>query len=343
MGPVSYSELPDACFWRKCLESADFRFDALYRPAFPITPEDPVVTAGSCFAQKIGHELRLSNARFLDVEPLPPGMSARSGAAYGFGLYSARYGNIYTSAQLLQLVEDALSARLRDEALWQAEGRWYDGLRARLEPGGYASREILSEARLSHLRKVRQLLLEARVFIFTLGLTERWQHAGTGTVFPLFPGAVNRGFASADHVFHNSRVGEVVAELSATIALMRSVNPGLRFLFTVSPVPLMATATGGHVLAATARSKAVLRAAVDEILLSEEGCDYFPSYEIATANPLCRDAFDAGGREVRDEVVRQIMGVFFAAQPALSRNVASDVPEQPDTVCDEILLQAAKP
>ena len=36
-------------------------------------------------------------------------MRPATGQRYGYGLYSARYGNIYTSAQLLQLAEDAFA------------------------------------------------------------------------------------------------------------------------------------------------------------------------------------------------------------------------------------------
>jgi len=340
---MSYASLPDACFWRRCLSSPDFLLDELYRPEVLIGTEDAVATAGSCFAQKIGRELRRSTARFLDLEPVPHGLSEETAARLGFGLFSARYGNIYGTAQMVQLAEDALVGNLRDGAFWEKDGRWFDGLRPRLEPGGFATLDLAREARLAHLAQVRRLFFEAGVFIFTLGLTERWEDGRDGTVFPLCPAVVDPAFGHPSHRFHNARVGEVAEELARFVALLRGVNPGLRFIFTVSPVPLMATATGGHVLGATARSKAVLRAAVDEVAGRVPGCDYFPSYEIATQNPLMRDAFGPDQREVRDEVVERIMQVFFAGQAGIARDAARGAEaEQGIEVCDEALLDAAR-
>ena len=341
---MSYATLPDRAFWRRCLASGDFHLRDIYIPRVTIGTEAAIATAGSCFAQKIGHELRASSARFLDLEPVPAGLTPATAAQLGFGLFSARYGNIYTTAQLLQLVDDAFAHRLRDDAFWQKDGRWFDGLRPRLEPGGFASRELAHAARHAHLAQVRRLFLDADLFIFTLGLTERWQHARTGTVYPLCPAVVDPAFADPAHVFHDTRMAEVVAELDATITLLRGQNPDLRFLFTVSPVPLMASATGDHVLLATARSKATLRAAVDEICALHPDCDYFPSWEIATQNPLLRDAFGPDQREVRPETVALIMDIFFAAHPALTRNAALDAASPDDAtqaeLCDEVLLAA---
>lgn len=341
---MSYDALPDESFWRRCHAAPDFRMADIYHPRVLIGAEEAVATAGSCFAQKIGRELRASSARFLDLEPVPFGLTEATAAGMGFGLFSARYGNIYGAAQLVQLAEDAFADRLRDEAFWEKDGRWFDGLRPRLEPGGFPSRAQAEAARRAHLAQVRRLFRTAGVFIFTLGLTERWEDGRTGTVWPICPAVVDPAFGHPAHRFHDARMAEVVADLERFIARVRAEAPGIRFIFTVSPVPLMATATGGHVLAATARGKAVLRAAVDEVCARQEGCDYFPSYEIATMNPVRRDAFGPDGREVRAEVVEEIMQVFFAGQAGLRRRAEpGPVAEEEGTdICDEVLLGAAR-
>jgi hypothetical protein len=88
----------------------------------------------------------------------------------------------------------------------------------------------------------------------------------------------------------------------------------------------------------------VLRAAVDEVITLLPGCDYFPSYEIATQNPLMRDAFGPDQREVREVVVETIMQVFFAGQEGILRDGrGAAVPEDKGIeVCDETLLDAAR-
>lgn len=338
---MTYDRQPARCFWRQCQKDEGFMLDDLYAPHVKVERGLHIATAGSCFAQKLGSLLNQTDAKFLDLEPLPIGMKPETGRRYGYGLYSARYGNIYTSAQLLQLAEDAFSGRLRPEAIWQQGSRWYDGLRPRIEPDGFEGRDDLETARKSHLRKVKQLLMTTDVFIFTLGLTERWQHTETGTVFPIWPGAFPEAKTDDKHVFVNARVTDVVNDLDSFINLVRSYNPEFRVIFTVSPVPLAATATSEHVLTATVRSKAVLRTAVDEILQLHEGVDYFPAFEIATANPRMRIAFEADERQVRRDVVDKILGVFLSSQTGMSLINKSMASNSRDPVCEEVLLQSA--
>ena len=41
-----------------------------------------------------------------------------------------------------------------------------------------------------HLKKYAGLLRKAKLFVFTLGLTEAWVHRKTGTVYPTAPGTI---------------------------------------------------------------------------------------------------------------------------------------------------------
>jgi len=136
-----YHALPPASFWRKCAATADFGRDALYQPKVAIGAETRVATMGSCFAQHIGTFLGQSNATLLDMEPAPPGMSAESAKTFGYGLFSARYGNVYSARQFRELIEDAISGTVHAEAIWQKNGRAYDALRPGVEPNGLADAE----------------------------------------------------------------------------------------------------------------------------------------------------------------------------------------------------------
>ena len=117
----------------------------------------------------------------------------------------------------------------------------------------------------AHLRAVRAVFEQATVFIFTLGLTEAWCSTADGAVYPACPGTVAGEFDPQRHRLINFRVDEVIADLGAVIELARTINPTLRWVLTVSPVPLVATATGRHVLTASTYSKAVLRVAADDM------------------------------------------------------------------------------
>src|SRR5579862_5335507 len=92
-----YSGKPARSFWRSGvtdrhpLEPGD-----IYVKKFALTGDDRIATAGSCFAQHIARRLRQNNYNVIDEEPAPAGLTEQRAHEFGFGLYSARYGNIYT-------------------------------------------------------------------------------------------------------------------------------------------------------------------------------------------------------------------------------------------------------
>jgi hypothetical protein len=78
------------------------------------------------------------------------------------------------------------------------------------------------------------------------------------------PGTVRGHFDANLHLFVNHTTADVIARLNATMDRLRDVHSAMRFLLTVSPVPLTATASGAHVLTSTMHSKSILRAAAGE-------------------------------------------------------------------------------
>ncbi len=345
-----YSDLAATAFWRSGVAEADPAAPVdLYRPKFVLDADAAIATAGSCFAQHVGRALRGAGMQVQDAEPRPRGCPPVVARAYGYGVYSARYGNIYTVRQLVQLIGDAMAERVDPIDIWAHEGRFYDAMRPTIEPGGFATLDEAMALRLSHLRAVRGLFSETACLIFTLGLTECWSDRDTGRVFPTCPGIVAGSFDPARHVFLNLRHAEVLADLEAARRMLHALNPGMRMVLTVSPVPLTATAAGGHVLAATMRSKAVLRAAADEFAATHEDVDYFPSYEIVT-NPAARGRFFRPNlREVTPEGVEAVMSCFLAAhglaiqpRPRPAAVAASASEQAEDVICEEILLEASR-
>ena len=92
---------------------------------------------------------------------------------------------------------------------------------------------------------------------------------------------------------------------------IKSVNKNIKFLFTVSPVPLTATNSKQHVVVATMSSKSTLRSVADAIIKTESNADYFPSYEII-CSPFYRGAFfEPNVRTVSRYGVNHVMNVFF--------------------------------
>jgi hypothetical protein len=307
-----YQGLEPRAFWKTHAEGP-YPPEGLYRPKWRLRPADRIVTAGSCFAQHVGRALGQAGYNVLDGEPLPIGLAPERAADFGYGLYSARYGNIYTTRQLRQLLEEAWEGAPVFDAVWEKAGRFHDALRPNVEPQGLESAEEVRRARAGHLAALRETFAQADVFIFTLGLTEAWVHKPSGQVYPTAPGTVAGRFDPEIHGFMNFRAAEVRADLVAALSRLRTLNPALRVLLTVSPVPLTATASGAHVLCASTWSKAVLRAVAGEMAEDFPEVDYFPSYEIVTSSKA-EGFFEPNLRQVTAEGVARVMQVFTAAQ-----------------------------
>ena len=145
---------------------------------------------------------------------------------------------------------------------------------------------------------MRSAIEAADIVIFTLGLTEVWEHRDSGTVYPTAPGTIADPEEPSSFAFRNLRAAEIKADFLALRDLVRGLNPNVRFLLTVSPVPLTATASGQHVLPATTYSKSVLRTVCGELVEDFEDIDYFPSYEIVTSPANPRKPFEANLRSV---------------------------------------------
>ncbi|MHA6261711.1 GSCFA domain-containing protein [Arenibacterium sp. CAU 1754] len=348
---MPYSKLTRSAFWKLCRKDPSFRISDIYAPKFRLETGRGIATAGSCFAQNISRFLVKSEFSFLDVEPAPKGMDVSVARRFGYGLYSARYGNIYTARQLRQLLEDAIGDQVHDAAIWEKNGRFFDALRPGVEPEGLSCADEVRLSRLDHLRRVKAMIRDMDVFIFTLGLTEAWQDRATGIVFPTAPGVIAGQYDDTQHAFTNAGFADVSADLTAAIDLMRDISPNLKIILTVSPVPLTATASGQHVLSATVYSKSVLRAVAGEMAAGDPNIDYFPSYEIITGVPFGTDNYDANLRTVSKAAVKRVMTVFFGAHNALGRadtERKKTVPaREPDPaaedVCEEVMLEAFAP
>jgi hypothetical protein len=312
-----YASLPAAAFWRSGVADANAMPEGeFWTPKWRIQKSEQIATAGSCFAQHIGRRLRASAFDVLDLEPAPGLLPASLHAQHGYSMYSARYGNIYTVRQFLQLAQEAYGEVSANREVWETNGRFVDSLRPTIDATGHGTPEAVYLHRQKHLDAVRSLFQKADIFVFTLGLTESWERLEDGRVYPVCPGTVAGEFDGRVHKFRNltfSETYEDFLKLRDLIAKYRS-KPLLRFLLTVSPVPLTATAAGSHVMQATVYSKSVLRAVAGQLASELEDVDYFPSYEIIT-NPWGPYlAYEPNMRSVTEDGVDLVMKTFFKAQ-----------------------------
>ena len=363
MADHPYKGLPAYCFWRGSIaEPPPVEVDPVVAGKFKLAKSDRIVTAGSCFAQHIASHLQRNGFTYFVTESAHPLFPPDLVNDYNYGVFSARYGNVYTSRQLVQLLERAYGLFEPKEVYWQrADGRCIDPFRPQIQPNGFASLAEFHADRAQHFAAVRQAVEQLDVFVFTLGLTETWVAKSDGAAFPLCPGVAGGVYDDALYAFLNLGVWDVVQDLRRALSFIRARNPKAKVILTVSPVPLVATAEDRSVLVSTTYSKSVLRVAAEEVARDRDYVAYFPSYEIITGNHTRGAYFGADLRSVTEAGVEHVMRLFLkhyggaetgdAVAPsadttaAMAERVAShtrDMEEIARVVCEEEALDAPR-
>lgn len=306
-----YADLDSYHFWSKSISkiTAD-NVDPVVSAPFTLSQSDKIVTAGSCFAQHLAKRLEESGYNYYVTENLPEILSDLPKNEFGYRTYSARYGNIYTARQLLQLFDRAYGLFIPEQEFWNTKGYFVDPWRPAVEANGYKTLSELRFDRQYHLSSVRKAFEEADLFIFTLGLTEAWIDTRDGAVYPVAPGVIDGAFNPELHKFHNFSVTEVLSDMKTFLDKLWAINKNVKVLLTVSPVPLAATYENKQVMVATTYSKSVLRVVAEELSNQFENVTYFPSYEIITGSFNDGRYFAKNKRDVVEEGVDHVMRVF---------------------------------
>lgn len=339
-----YRDLPPESHWLRAMPGGRLPAPgSLYRPGYSLG-DAAIATAGSCFAQHIGGMLRRGGFRFIDTEPAPPSLPVSRHALYGYGTFSARYGNVYTARQLDQLLARATGDFIPAEEGWQVSGGVVDPFRPTVQPEPFGSVAEMRAARREHLDAVAALFQACDVFVFTLGLTEAWVSAADGAVFPVAPGVAGGRYDPEQHRFARFNFQDVISDLRTFLKRARRIRPGMRLLLSVSPVPLMATASGAHVLTATVQSKSILRAVAGQLADNAPLVDYFPAFEIIGSHVSSARFYGEDKRTVLPAGVEEVMAHFFAAHPppgVMHADARATLPAADTSIaCDEALLAA---
>jgi len=284
-------------FWPKqdSFASDTFLEDHVLKGWMPEAPSinarTRITTFGSCFAVGIANHLsKLGYSLTKDRDP---------------EIYISRmaegFVNIHSIAQQF---EWALDNKAPPANLWH-------GFKA--EEYGY--RDDIRE-------RTRAAFLETDFFIVTLGLSEVWIDEATGGV--LWRGVPQKSYDPARHRFRLCTVDETRSLLERIREIVRRHVPGAKLLFTLSPIPLLATFRPVGCVTANAVSKAILRSALDEFY--REHLDelnhtlfYFPSYEIA--GELFPRRFESDNRHPSTPIVDFIMRTFEAVHCQTGRSL----------------------
>lgn len=147
-------------------------------------------------------------------------------------------------------------------------------------PPGYLDHVDTSQENLEFNAK----LTDAQAFVLTFGLSVCWQHRETGQrLLEIAKGYGPKGVAAAIDAYEmrQTSVEENVEAIRGVIACIRRQKPDAPICITLSPIPLLVSATDYPPIASNAISKATLRVAIHQTMrLNIPHVYYWPSYEI---------------------------------------------------------------
>jgi hypothetical protein len=311
MNRTPYDDVPPIQRWSSLSKDiARGVVDAQGGVRFTIDPQARIASAGVGFAAPLAQELRTCGAQYLVTEQAPKWLGPDREIALGYRPFSARFGSIHTIEHLRQLFARAFGTFVPAEDFWEQDGRYIDPFRPRTTPGGYGSVEELLADRERHLSAVRRMFSDTDVFLFTIGRTESWRDRADGAVYPYYPVTASSSIDSGRYEVHTSRFSEVVDSLHVFVTSLRAVNPHVRLILSVSPVPLGETMEPVHIVRATTYSKSLLRVAVQEICDAYSFVDYFAAYEMVSQSFFGHDPFTEDRRHVRAGITENIVKVF---------------------------------
>jgi len=251
-----------------------------------------ITTLGSCFAQRLRDWLVSNNYNFVD----------------------GKWDRVYSPRNIRQIIQLAFEPESLDikEPIWDFNGDWGDpyikesaGRPLKL-PNDLTKAKAKQQKYYDHFKKV---LSECEVLIVTYGQTEVWSHKDApDTAFYAAP-FVGIEDGDKNHICKNLSIDEIKNETKEIIRLIHQYNPKCKIMFSISPIPLVASISedySAYIAAGHAKSK--LHASVLEIIPHYKEVYYMPSFEWVNAHPY--RAFDLDGRHVPQHFANSIMEIF---------------------------------
>ena len=207
-----------------------------------ISHDAPVVLVGSCFSDNIGAELQ---ADLFDAVVNP-------------------FGPLYNPASIREAVAIMTARReVTDEELFEHGGMWHSWqFHSRYSS---PSREEALTAMNRSISDASDALGRASAVIITLGTTRVYEHDGRCV-------ANCHKMPGRDFTSRLLDLGEVSETLRDIVGTLRSFNPALKIIFTVSPLRYLGNGARENTVI-----KSTLHLAVDSL---GDDVIYFPAYEI---------------------------------------------------------------
>lgn len=339
-----YDNIPDYCFWSRAVSRVPLGHIDVITPlskASIIGRTEKVSTIGSCFAQHLSRRIKQSGLNYFIAEDSAD-LSPEDYIKKNYGVFSARYGNVYTIRQALQLFDRAFGNLNPINNVWEKGNLFVDRFRPQIEPNGFETVEQLNTSMDVHLSCVKRVFIESDWLIFTMGLTEAWRCKQDGSIYPTAPEVAGGKYDPLLYEFVNFTVKEMKQDFVEFMEKIKSVNPKLKIILTVSPVPMIATYENRHVLVSNSYSKSALRVVADEMEKEYDNIIYFPSFDIATSSATEGRYYHDNLREITPLGLNHVMRLFakyFIENTNDSPAIDNTVSNSENVVCDEEAIE----
>jgi hypothetical protein len=258
----------------------------------------PVASMGSCFAEEFAYHMLAKGFNYIRTEKKHSS--------------SANWGRVYTIPNLKQIVDYSsipsypiILEKTSSRSNKQEKSGWFDPLRDRspLHPD--------EETAGLEIQKHRQASLEVfrktEILVSTLGQNEGWRDKNTGLVWAQRPPSDILAANPQRFTFETFAQVNILADMKDILERLFQLNPSLKIILSVSPVPAFATFHKKPVIPGSFANKCILRVVVEEIKNDEkfkQKVYYFPSFEMVLAyNPF---SFRADNRHVMPRCLKHI-------------------------------------
>lgn len=166
--------------------------------------------------------------------------------------------------------------------------------------------DFLEMVRRSDNRKWRRFFNLADVIVISIDSNEYWVDSEEI--------AVLAGETCADGVGLSARrqgVSQTVSALRKLSRLLARLAPNAKLVLAIDPAPAALIGRTLPMVEASGASKAILRAAIDEVLVKDEPppFHYFPALELSSE--LFADRFGEDGRLINRIVAEQLVAIFY--------------------------------
>ena len=213
----------------------------------PIDYTSKVLLLGSCFSEHIGEKLKY----------------------FKFQTFQNPLGILFHPKAIENLLLKAINQETYNEAaIFHLNERWHC-FEVHSEMS-HTDKEVLLNNLNTAIQNTHEFLKKASHIVITLGTAWTYRHIATDLVVANCHKVPQKQFLK-----ELLSVEDITASLDAIVTLLKSINPKLTIIFTVSPVRHL---KDGFV--ENQRSKAHLIAGIHEIVNEREQIHYFPSYEI---------------------------------------------------------------